>query len=762
MMRARALLSSAAVALTAAAALGDGMVVPVRPELRVRGSWAVKYHHVSITVREQVASVSIDQEFVNTGREAIEVEYLFPVPPGAAIDSMTLVANGKEYAARLLKADEARKVYEDIVRRKKDPALLEYAGFGLYKSRAFPLEPGKPCKTIVTYKGVCRKDRDVVEVWYPLSTEKFSAKPIESVRVRMDIKSKADIGPVYSPTHSLKVDRLEPRHVVATYEACETLPTSDIQVFYRAANEAIGVTLLTYQRDPGKDGHFMLLASPSPRADATSVVAKDVVCVFDHSGSMSDDGKIGQAKAALRFILGNLNPEDRFDVVSYNDAVETFFGSLVPAARDKITVALDMVDRLEATGGTDIHAALQAAMKTLAAQEKPKSAAAARPGYVIFLTDGAPTFGVTDEKDILEHTRKANTAGARLFTFGVGYEPNVRLLDRLAAENSGRSEYVRPKEPIEPKVSSLYRKIKNPMMTDVSIALEGVRLKDMYPRELGDLFEGDQIVAFGRYDCRDAANLPTAAGGARRTTLVIKGLYKDSRRTFEHNVTFPANGKDMRYAFVEKIWAVRRVGYLLDEIQLHGRSKEVIDELIRLSKTYGIMTPYTSFLADERTHLARPSDVRAKAAGLAADLAEAASGEEAQRAAVARKEMAMEDKAVPAGVPANGGKGAPDSVVMYGNTAREAYEQEKVEYVAGIRTVGNVSLYRRGRAWVAAELTDMDMKTGAARIKTITRYSKEYFDLVRHNTVSENQVMASQQADEELVVELRGQIYHIK
>ncbi|HUS91191.1 MAG TPA: VIT domain-containing protein, partial [Phycisphaerae bacterium] len=101
--------------LLASASRGDGMIIPVRPELRVRGSWAVKYHHVDITVRDQVASVAIDQEFVNTGHGMIEVEYLFPVPPDAAVDSMTLVVNGKEFAAKLLKADEARRIYEDIV-----------------------------------------------------------------------------------------------------------------------------------------------------------------------------------------------------------------------------------------------------------------------------------------------------------------------------------------------------------------------------------------------------------------------------------------------------------------------------------------------------------------------------------------------------------------------------------------------------------------------------------------------------------------------
>ena len=760
MRRGSGLLGAAALvgvllALSVGAAFGDGMIVPVRPDLRVRGSWAVKYHHVSVKVRKQVASVAIDQEFVNTGKGMIEVEYLFPVPPGAAIDSMTLVVDGKEFAAKLLKADEARKIYENIVRQKKDPALLEYAGFGLYKTRAFPLVPGKPCKILVTYKNVCKKDRDLVEVWYPLNTEKFSAKLIDSVRVTVDIKSKADIGPVYSPTHSLNVERKDPRHVIATYEVKKALPTSDFQLFYKAANEKIGATLVTHQTDPKKDGYFMLLVSPNPREAGKNVTPKDVVLVFDRSGSMSG-AKLKQAKEAMKYVLENLNPADRFAVIAYNDGVEPFFEGLVPATREKVIVALDMVDGLEASGGTNIHEALQAGMGLRKAGDK------SRPGYIIFMTDGAPTVGKTGEKDILSDTKTANTTGIRLFAFGVGYSPNVRLLDKLVLENNGRSGYVKPNEPIEAKVSSLYNKIKNPVMTNLTVELQGVRLKDRYPRDVGDLFDGDQIVLVGRYDCKDAGKLSKRDGG-HHTTLVVKGIYQGKERAFEYNVALRASGKDLRYIFVEKIWAIRRVGYLLDQIQLHGKSKEVIDELIRLSKTYGIMTPYTSFLADERTPHRRPAMVRTKALRAADELAGAGEGLEAQLGADARRQLNEATKSpAPSKLSVDGKGNRRSGVAIYGSTGRRAYENEKLEYVAGLRNVGNYSLYRRGQMWAMAELTKMDLKKDADKIKVIKRFSDEYFKLIRANTVEENQVMATQQDKEELMVRLRDQVYLVK
>ena len=730
--------------LFASATQADGMIVPVRPELRVRGHWAVKYHHVNITVRDQVASVAIDQEFVNTGRGMIEVEYLFPVPPDAAIVSMTLVVNGKEYAARLLKADEARRIYESIVRKKKDPALLEYAGFGLYRTRAFPLEPGKPCKVIVTYKNTCKKDRDLVEVWYPLNTEKFSAKPIESVRVRVDVKSASDITAIYSPSHDLTTERRSARHVIATYEAKSSLPTTDFQVYYKAANEAVGATLLTWQPEAKTDGYFLMLASPNPRAAARTVVAKNVVVVLDHSGSMSGK-KLSQAKDALRFVLKNLNAKDHFNVVLYNDQVEAVFEKLRAAGDDVVAEALGRIDRLDATGGTNIHEALTTAMK-LCAREK-------RPSYVLFLTDGQPTVGKTKEADILSDTKVANKSNARLFAFGVGYDPNVRLLDKLVGENHGRSDYVKPKEPIEGKVASLYSKIKNPVMTELAVTIQGLRTRETYPRQVGDLFEGDQILLVGRYDAGDAKKLPRREG-RRHSTLVIKGVYEGKQRAFEYRVGVNGVGKKA-YRFVEKLWAIRRVGYLLDEIQLHGKSKEILDELVRLSRDYGIMTPYTSFLADETTKLTSASAIRARAKGAADRLELEIAGERGQMNAAARRTLNSAWNLA-------GARAADGKVAQFGTLREDAYQGGRRETVANVRNVGNQALYQRGRVWIAANASGIDPERDKDKIREVRRFSAEYFALARANTVAENQVLASQRANEHLVVNLRGQVYRIR
>ncbi|KKL65922.1 hypothetical protein LCGC14_2150140, partial [marine sediment metagenome] len=607
-MRLKTIVLAAALAMLGMgqAVLADGMIVPVRPGAPIRGDWSVKYHHVKITVRDQVASVHIDQAFENHGRRDMEVEYLFPIPPGAAIDSMTMLVDGKELPGKMLEAKEARRIYESIVRKKKDPALLEYMGYGLYRTRAFPLQRGRPASVVVTYTTVCRKDYDLVEVFYPLNTEKYSAKKVKDVKVTVDIKAKADITAVYSPTHDLEVKRKDPRRVLVTYHVKDALPDTDFQVYYKAADEKIGATVLSHRPKGKDDGYFLVLVSPNPKLGAAHVASKDLVIVLDHSGSMAQHEKMSQAKEALRQVLGSMGEEDRFNVVPFCDSVDKIFPALVDANKKNIAEAVDVLDRLNPSGGTNISEAIDTAMGLFEEGD--------RPGYILFLTDGIPTVGERDEAAIIKASKKANVHKVRLFALGVGYDVNVRLVDKLVLANRGASDFVKPKEPLEIKVSNLYNKIKSPVMTDVAVGFGGIRTTMTYPRELPDLFDGDQIIMVGRY----------AKGG--RTKLTVSGRLGGRKQTFGYKSVLVGHSETNRNKFVERLWAVRRIGFLLDEIQLNGKTKEVVDEVVKLSKTYGIMTPYTSFLADETVALHAKAGLRRRGGRAADRLANTVSG----------------------------------------------------------------------------------------------------------------------------------------
>jgi Ca-activated chloride channel family protein len=461
-----------------------------------------------------------------------------------------------------------------------------------------------------------------------------------------------------------------------------------------------------------------------------------------------------------------------FNVIAYSDGVRALFDGLVEASDANVSRAMEDVDRIDASGGTAIYDALQAALGQWAML---RERGAGRPKYVIFLTDGQPTIPAhnrpeTIEEDvILRETAKANDLGARIFAFGVGYDVNIRLLDKLVGDNHGRGDYVKPNEPIESKVASLYNKIKNPVMTNLAVKLHGVRVYDMYPREIGDLFEGDQIVVAGRYDARDIAKLPSREDGAYPSQLVITGQYEGKTRGFEYPVMLMPNTSRLGFDFVEKIWAVRRVGFLMDQIQLNGRSEELVDELVRLSRTYGIMTPYTSFLADETTPLHSPVAVREKASEEADRLTRDVGGMEGQMAAETRQRLNESDVAMAKSAPsptAAPGRDAPADLesagYMFGNDNKKDYEAGERQRVAGMRNVGNQAVYQRGRVWVAANAADVDLEKEAENVQLVERFSEAYFDLVRANTKLENEVMASQGADEELVIRLRDQVYRIR
>ena len=207
--------------------------------------------HTRIT--DQVAVTAVDQEFYNPNAARLEGTFVFPVPRGAHLDRFTLEIDGQQVAAELLPADKARRIYEDIVRQLKDPALLEYAGRDVFKVRIFPIEPNSRKRITLSYTELLKADHGLVSYVLPLNTEKFSARPIRSVSVKVDLESKRPIKSIYSPSHSVQVKRQGPNRAVAGYEAEDVQPDSDFALYYAPEKDEIGVNLLA-QRQRGEDG----------------------------------------------------------------------------------------------------------------------------------------------------------------------------------------------------------------------------------------------------------------------------------------------------------------------------------------------------------------------------------------------------------------------------------------------------------------------------------------------------------------------------
>ena len=555
----------------------DGFIVIERPFLIPPGHFPfapleVSSHHVDVKIDGQVAVTSIDQEFYNPNDQRLEGIYMFPVPKGAHIDKFSMEIGGKMVDAELLRADKARQIYEDIVRKMRDPALLEYAGRDLFKARIFPIEPRsrKPIK--ISYTELLRSDAGTVTYSYALSTEKFSARPIKSLSLKVEVKTEQPLASIYSPSHKVEIRRDGPNRAVIGYESKDEKPDTDFQLVYSSEKRDIGLSLITH-KSGGEDGYFLLLAAPTV-AKETKPAPKDVVFVVDTSGSMAG-AKLQQAKKALQFCVENLNTDDRFEIVRFSTEAESLFGKLSEADSEHRKRASNFIGDLKPIGGTAIADALQTAFK--ARTEKSE-----RPFVIIFLTDGLPTVGTRNPDEIVADVKKAGDA--RIFSFGIGSDVNTQLLDQIAEGTRAFSQYVLENEDLEVKVSNFYTRIREPVLTNARLEFGGgVRTSKLYPAQLPDLFKGDQLVLTGRYS------------GSGEVEAKLTGMANGREQTFTYKVKFDDSSND----YVARLWATRRVGFLLDEIRIHGETTELRDEATDLARRYGIVTPYTAYLIVE-------------------------------------------------------------------------------------------------------------------------------------------------------------------
>ena len=764
------------------AARGQGFVVDRWPHQRIAPApmpighaYEVREVNLDARIRDQVAEVQVSQTFHNPGSIQIEAEYLFPLPEEGAVQNFVLLVDGKELPGRLMAKDEARRIYEEIVRTRRDPALLEYMGRGLYRSSVFPIPPGADRKLTMRYTQVCKRDRDVVEFSYPFSNQKFTAKPIDRLKLSLRLESRDSLKSLYCPTYDTVISRPTDHEATVSFEQRHTIPTTDFRLIYTLAEGAVGATVLSYRPTESEDGYFVLLASPRVRVSTDRRPPKTVVFVLDRSGSMAGK-KIEQARNALRFVLNNLRDDDTFNIIAYDDRVETFKPELQACRYSSRTrdEAVRFIDNIREGGGTNIDEGLKAALGMIHDDS--------RPSYVLFLTDGLPTVGETRETAIAANGKSSNRYRARIFAFGVGYDVNARLLDRLSGGNSGTSEYVKPDEDIESHVARFYGRMTSPALADIRMELTGTDINRVYPRDLPDLFEGNQLVVAGRYR------------GAGNSTVRISGKVNGERQTFEFPTELASTGRGSGHAFVETLWATRRVGDLIDQIDMNGSNKELIDELVAISTKYGILTPYTSFLADERVPLgAVAANVRLATESLQ-ELSKV-SGEAgvAQRHAK-QSFMAANQAATPASsdqlsldarlatsapaaaAPARLGRGAAAGTGMggmmmggrgnsYGVPAgggmggmgpgQQGQQPVQNQAAANVRRIGTKTFFRKGNAWLDSSLKDADEK----KAKVVQQFSDAFFELARNQKPEFNQYLTF---EEPVTVSLEGQVYRFE
>jgi len=637
--------------------MADGFIIP-EPGINM----AVKYHHVTVTIQNQVAHTEIDQVFINdTDIDSVEAIYVFPLPEGATFSDFTLFVDGEPVTAEVLDADSARNYYESIVRAHLDPALLEYIGTHTYRARIWPVRAHGERRVQISYDEILSYESGLIRYLYPLNTEKFSSRPLESVRIEIDLSSMDPVKSIYSPSHTISMQKTDDYHAIITYQEEEVTPDTDFLLYYTVSSDEVGMDILTY-RESGEDGYYLLLAAPQVELESQEIIKKRLIFVIDRSGSMAGE-KIVQARDALTFCVNNLNAGDRFNIIDFNDGIHAFKSSPAEVESGAVSQALAYIQGLNADSGTDINSAL---LQGLGNMKKDTYA-----NMIIFLTDGLPTVGETDETRILANILAANDRNSRIFVFGVGYNVNTHLLDQLSEQNNGVSVYVSPDEDIEVAVSNFYQKISTPVLSDCNLNFGSIQVSEQFPDALPDLFKGSQLVQLGKYETTGQETVTlTGTAGSTEQQFTCQGNFAD---------------EDLTYDFIPRLWAIRKIGEILNTLRLEGENEVLIEELITLAKRYGIITPYTSFLITEDV---APSD----------------------------NFWGLEDKS---------GGTAFDNAVNIGNW--RSAENTNTTHSTGVEYVGNKTFFMRDSSWVDAQYDSL------LATMTIEFGSEEYFALLKDN-----------------------------
>jgi Ca-activated chloride channel family protein len=556
----------------------QGWIEPLQP---VPG-WGVQKLRsaVSVAVKNRIAEVTVEEWFENRGPGLGEGIYHYPLPGEATFGSFSLWQGDAELRGETMDAAQARAIYEEIVRRRRDPALIELAGHGLIRARVFPINPGETRKITLRFTEILDREGDAWRFRYASGTGPGAAGATRSFRLTADSGDR--FGEPYSPTHQISARRADGRLDVTL---ADTTITGDVDLFLPLTRGLVGMSLVTQQL-PGEDGYFMLLLAPGAARPAAAL-RRDIVVALDVSGSMSGE-KLTQAKAALGQLLGSLREGDRFRLVAFESGVRRFAPEWTAITVETRRRALEWVRGLETGGGTNIAGALDEASSLPPAEGSL--------GVIVFLTDGLPTVGEQDPERIAARA-EAHRGAFRVFSFGIGYDVNTFLLDRLTEGARGVSEYIAPGSDIERAVGTLAAKIASPVLTDVALRGEGVELYDVQPQTLPDLFAGDELVAFGRFRAQERGGWTVSVRGRR-------GSADEQFRSGAVNASSSGN------SYIPRLWAARKAGALAREIRLHGQTPETMAALKDLALRYGILTEYTSYLVQEPNLVARPLEDR--------------------------------------------------------------------------------------------------------------------------------------------------------
>lgn len=559
--------------------------------LYVRPRWSsqdyqkmwIKSLDVDIDINDQVAETYVDQTFYNELDQSVEAVFIFPLPKNAMVTNMAYWVNGERYEAEIRERQEAVDEYNDRKREWLDPALMEKIDNNLYRLKIVPISANSEVRTEITYVEMCTYDFGVTTYEYFLNTTELSSQPLETVHLTLDAITQNPYNYFNSPSHNssaaTQITKHSDYHYNLVYGDEDFMPDTDLRIEWETKRDKVQYSLLTYtptsEDSMGESSFYAIWVTPPDSLENDELLPKDIIFTADVSSSMEGD-RILALKESLKYFLDLLNPDDRFNIITFGTHVVPFKNDLVEANANNISEAQIFVSQIYALGMTNISAALDSSFDQSFRTNSSKN--------LIFLTDGMPTLGETNIDSINNSVMQNNKNDVRLFSFGIGDNISEALLTKLALDNHGYAHMISADDSIETVVNNHFERISKSVMTDLEFDYNGFQPWDRYPKNLTDLFWGSQTMEMGLYD----------QGG--EFNVELSGMMRENFVNYSKNMYFPDTTGG--YRFVPRLWARAKINHLLDLIAIHGETDELVNQVIELSLRFQILTEYTALYAD--------------------------------------------------------------------------------------------------------------------------------------------------------------------
>ena len=617
------------------------------PRLEVDGDEAaiplpLEHTHVSATLHGFVAEVEVRQTYKNSATEPIEVVYTFPLPENSAVHQMKMIIGKRTIEAKIEEREKARRMYDDAKRIGYTAALLEQERPNVFTQSVANIEPGQKINVVIRYVQDLSYDQGEFEFVFPMvvGPRFMPGEPLERGRTgtgwQRDTTRVPDASRVSPPYvgkgtrsgHDISIEVVaRTGFPVTDYRAvthevgARTSPDGSIRLAlakkgaianrdfilrYRAGAEEPRAVLHTSAKD-ARHGYFSLAVYP-PTLDVESLVGRrEIIFVVDVSGSMSGT-PLSLCREAMRAALARLRPVDTFNIVTFAGHAMQAFETPRPANRHNVGEGLRVIDGLRAGGGTQMVDAIDKALGTRVERGRHR--------YVFFMTDGyvGNEEEIADRSKVFVRALEERGQRARVFGFGVGSSPNRHLIDALSRAGNGIAVYASNREHPDRAVNRFYHYIDRAVLTNVSVDWAKLRVEDLQPREVPDLFASHAIVLHGRYRGTPSGKMTLRANAGKETVEIPVRIE-------------PAVTDGAPTTVLGTLWARSKVQHL-EEALLSGEAPDAQQAIVKLGLEFNIVTRYTSFIAVDTSRVVgdgtpevvvqpneRPEDVDLEMAG---------------------------------------------------------------------------------------------------------------------------------------------------